>query len=180
MATGQDFGLNVPTTNVWDTSQIQSLEGESAQLKELLIRLYQNLNRVSIAINLKESAIYGLQEFVTGGSWQQMSSSVDSSQTSVYRPERRKVLNAGALANAGTITIPHGITCTPSTSITYLQAFATNPVSTFGYIPIPYASTTAVADNIELYMDGTNVYIKTAANYSAYTICYVIIQFLQN
>jgi len=181
MATGQDFGVYVPTTDVWDTSQIQSLKDESEQLKELLIRLYQNLNRLSTAANLKGSAIYDIQEFVDGSSWFQTTANTtdNPSSSSVYRPERRLVINFGALPNTGTKSVAHKIPCTTSTSFTRIYATATNPVSTFSYIPIPYSSTVSVNDNIELYVDGTNVNITTAADYSAYTICYVVLEYLQ-
>lgn len=176
---GNYYGLFVPTTNVWDTDEINNLEEESAQLKELLIRLYQNLNRISLALNLKDSAIYDLQEFVTGAGWFPGDTTTDPAFSTDFRPVYRKVLNSGALPNSGLSTIPHNITCTTATSFTKLYGVATNPVSTFKYMPLPYSSVTAVADNIELYADGTNVYIKTAANYSALTISYVIIEYIQ-
>lgn len=176
---GNYYGLYVPTTNVWDTDQIHNLEEESAQLKELLVRLYQNLNRMSLALNLKDSAIYDLQEFVTGAGWFPGDTTTDPAFSTDFRPVYRTVINFGALPNSATKSVAHNINCTTSTSFTKMYATATNPVSTFNYIPIPYASSTAVASNIELFADGTNVYIKTAANYSSYTICYVVLEYIQ-
>ena len=51
-------GLSLPTTNIWDTTEIYETEVTSDAFKELMVRLYQNLSDMSDAINLKESAYY--------------------------------------------------------------------------------------------------------------------------
>ena len=40
---------SLPTTNVWDPSQIYETEGLTEPLQELLVRLYQNLNQMALA-----------------------------------------------------------------------------------------------------------------------------------
>ena len=47
-------GMMVPTTNVWDVSQIYNLQDISPELRELFVRLYQNLNKMALAVNLKK------------------------------------------------------------------------------------------------------------------------------
>jgi hypothetical protein len=37
-----DYGMFIPTTQVWDVSEIYSTEVTSPAFKELLVRLYQN------------------------------------------------------------------------------------------------------------------------------------------
>lgn len=90
----------------------------------------------------------------------------------------RKVIDFGALPNAGVKTVAHGITFDASSSLTHLYASATDPVNLL-YIPIPYASPT-LANNIEISLDSTNVIITTGTNRSAFTICYVVIEWLKN
>jgi hypothetical protein len=91
----------------------------------------------------------------------------------------RKVLNyTTALPNTGTATIPHKITCTTSTTFTRIYATASDQ-SGFNYIPIPYASATA-ANNIELRVDGTNVYIITDSNRTNFTQTYIVLEYLQS
>src|SRR5690606_37364445 len=93
------YGLFVPTTNVWDPSPIFQLP-ESEELKLLLVRLYQNLNTVSLALNLKESGYYDTQEFVTGKVLFPNPDLNSSSQTTpIWRPICRITVDFGALPN---------------------------------------------------------------------------------
>lgn len=89
----------------------------------------------------------------------------------------RKVINFGALPNAGSKSVPHGITFSTDSVVTRLYAAASKQ-STMNYIPIPYASPT-LNECIALKADGTNITITTAIDYSAYTVCYVVIEYLK-
>jgi len=179
MATPQQFGAFVPTTNVWDVTQIYSTDVNSPEFKELLVRLYQNLNLMANVVNVKDTGYYNTQAFVNGQQFfpdPNLSSS--SSTTPVFRPVTRKVINyTTALPNTGTATIPHGIA--PNSSYTFTRIYATASDTTGkNYIPIPYASPT-LANNIELKVDGTNVYIITGSNRSNFNITYIILEYLQ-
>jgi hypothetical protein len=61
-----DIGSFVGTTNVWDVSQLYDVDINSDQFKELLVRLYQTVNNIALALNTKESGYYPLNEFMTG------------------------------------------------------------------------------------------------------------------
>lgn len=61
-----NIGLFVPTTNVWDIQNLEEGKDITPALKELLVRLYQNINAISLALNLKDSGYYVQQEFLTG------------------------------------------------------------------------------------------------------------------
>lgn len=172
------YGLYVPTTNVWDTDQIQNLPDESDQLKELLIRLYQNLNRMSLALNLKDSSIYDLQEFVNGQGWFPGNTTIDPAFGTDFRPVYRTVVNFGALPNAGVKTVAHNITCSTATSFTRIYGVATKPTSTFEYLPLPYVNLT-LNKCIQLDVSNTYVTITTGIDYSAYTVCYVVLEYIQ-
>ena len=45
-------GAFVETTQIWDASQIQEMDVNSPDFKELIIRLYQNMNKIALALNL--------------------------------------------------------------------------------------------------------------------------------
>jgi hypothetical protein len=181
MATAQNYGVFAPTTNVWDVSQINNIEGLKPELKELLVRLYQNLNIMSLVLNAKDTGYYNTQEIVNSQQWfpnPLLSSAPTMTSTAIFRPVLRTVINFGALPNAAAKTARHHIFCSSQTTFTRIYATASDTTG-LTYIPIPYASTTAVANNIEIKVDNTNVTITTAANYSNYNVCYVVLEYLQ-
>ena len=172
------YGAFNPTTDVLDVSQLYSIDVNSTEFKELLVRLYLNVNRINILSNLKDTGYYDTNEFVN--SQQYFPNPALSSTTSTmptFRPVYRKVINFGVLPNTGTKTVPHGIVVTAATSATRIYAAASDQTG-FNYIPIPYASPT-LANNIELSMNATNVTITTGSNRSNFTVCYVVLEFLQ-
>lgn len=176
MANRQNYGAFVDTTNVWDVSEIYE-STKDPQLQELLVRMYQNLNKLSLTTNVKDSAYYVQQEFVNGQSFfAPLNTSSATAQAPAMRQVFRLVVNFGALPNTATKTVAHGLTPTASWTFTRIYATATNPSTE--YIPIPYASTIA-GDNVELWIDPVNVNIRTAADYSAYTTTYVIVEYLK-
>lgn len=173
-------GVFVPTNYIWEVQQVESNEQITPDMKNLLIRLYQNIGAIALALNVKDTGQYALSEFVTGQ--QYFSNPVYNSSTAgnpALRQTYRKVINwTTALKNAGTSTIPHGITCTPTTTFTRIYAVA-NDTSGNNYIPIPYASPTD-ADAIELLLDATNVYIITGSDRTNFTITYIVLEYLQS
>jgi hypothetical protein len=168
------MGLYVPTTQVWDVQQFYDMDVNSPQFKELLVRLYQNLNNIAVALNLKESAYYMTKEFLTG----QVFFNPDTNEPEKQRPGYRQVVNFGALPAAGIQPIPHGLTLNAYTTATHIYGAATNPTTT-ELIPLPYSSTVA-GDNIEVWIDATNVNIRVAANWSTYTRCIIVIEYLKS
>jgi hypothetical protein len=175
----QFSGSFVPTTNIWDTSSIADIDVNSAQFKELLVRLYQNVNNIAIVLNSKDTGLYTNQNpFVNGQTW--FPDPALSSQTPeqpVQRQVARLVINFGALPNTGTKSVAHGLSPLGNWSFTRIYGCASDQ-SGLNYIPLPYASSTA-ANNIELYVDGTNVNVKTGSNRSSFTVTYIILEFIQ-
>jgi hypothetical protein len=170
-------GLFVPTTNLWDVSQITHLEGESPQLRELLVRLYQNLNLVSTALNLKDSGYYDLQEFLNGQLFFPNPVNPSNPSQPVYRQAFRTVVNFGALPNTGTKSVAHGIPIASGYTFTRLYGAATDP-SALSFIPLPYASPT-LASNIELRADATNVIVTTGSARSSFTATYIVLEYIK-
>lgn len=171
------YGAYTSTTNVWDVSQIYQTDVTSPEFKELLVRLYQNLNLMATLVNLKDTGYYDLQEFVCGQQYFQnpaLSSTTGTMPT--YRPVIRKTINFGQLPN-GTKSVAHGITCTSSTTFTRVYGAASD-TSGFNYISLPYASP-VLANNIELKVDATFVTIITGSNRTNFNISYIVIELLQ-
>lgn len=170
-------GPNIPTTNVWDVSDIQALQEESERLKELLVRLYQNLNNMSIALNEKDSGCYFTLGSANGQSYFPNPTLTSASTTTpISRQVIRIVINFGALPNATTKSVAHNLTPNSSWSFTRIYACASDTTG-FNYIPIPYASPTLI-NNIELKVDSTNVTIITGSNRSNFNICYVVLEYI--
>ena len=179
MPEGTRWGLFVPTTYIWDVAQLQEVDVQSPEFKELLVRLYQNINSITLALNIKDSGYYFNQEFVNGQVWfpnPAFNSSTTSDATT--RQVFRKVINFGALPDTTTNMVAHNITVTPTFSFTRIYGTATNNTGN-EFIPIPYSSASVITDNVELYVDNTYVYITTAADYSSYLTTYVILEYLK-
>ena len=178
MANSSEFGLYVPSTYIWDIQQLQSLDVNSQEFKELLVRLYQNINSITIALNLKDSAYYDTNEFINGQSWfPDPTLTSSSSTTPTFRPDYRQVVNFGALPNTATKSVAHNVAVNSAYTLTRMYAAATDPVA-LSLIPIPYASNEA-GQSIELNADATNVNITTGSNRTSYTRCVVIMEYMK-
>lgn len=171
-------GSFIPQSNIWDPSEIYA-SNLSPELKEILVRMYQNLNLMATNVNLKDTGYYVRQEFVNGQLWFPNPATNSSTPgNAASRQVFRVVVNFGALPNDTTISQPHNIPINPGFTFTRIYATATNPNTEF--LPIPYSSTTSVNDNIELWVDTTYVNIKTKIDYSAYTTTYCILEYIKS
>lgn len=170
-------GNLIQTTFVWNAQEVQNLK-INPELKRLLVQLYQNLNQVTLALNSKDTGFYNEQEFLTG---QQFFSRPGVSSTSQSAPDQRqvfrKVINFGALPNATTKSVPHNISLQAGYTFTRIYGTATNPGNSF--IPLPYASPTALNENIELEIDDTDINITTGIDRTSYTTCYIVAEYIK-
>ena len=174
----EQIGSFIPTTNIWDPTEIYSTEVTSPEFKELLVRLYQNLNLMAINLNNKDTGYYDTSEFVTGQKYFPKPGLTSlSGQTPDFRQTYRKVINFGALPNTGTTNVAHGLTVDANTIFTRIYGAVTDPAG-LSFLPLPYASSTA-ANNIELSVNNTNVTIITGSNRSAYTITYIVLEMIK-
>ena len=182
MAGTSNSGAFIPTTQVWDVAQAQDVDVKSPQFKELLVRMYQNLNIMANSVNGKDAASYGTNEFACGQMFFSNPALTSASSTvAAQRPVMRKVINFGALPNTAAKTVAHGIAPTTSFTFTRIYGTATDPANKL-YIPLPYSAATATpaVDNIELKVDTTNVSITTGKNMTAYTVAYVVLEYLKS
>ena len=165
-------GQFVPTTNVWEVSQIGSMDVNSEEFKLLLVRLYQNVNNISIALNAKDAGYYVEQEFNTG---QQFFNPTSNNQLDL-RGAFRKTVNTGALA-AGVNTVAHGLTIGSTWSFTKILGAASNTTAG-NYYPLPFASAGGAA-NIEVRLDNTNIIITNNSGVT-FTTSVIILEYLKS
>lgn len=178
MASTGGQGAFLPTTQVWDVSNIYDTDVNSAEFKELIVRLYQNLNRHALMINIKDTGYYAKEEFVNGQAFFP-DPALDSSTSSmpVMRQVIRKVIDFGPLLDTAPKQTAHGITLTSNFTFTRIYGAASDTTAPFNYIPIPYASPVA-ASNIELQVDSTFVTITTGSNRTNFDTTYVVLEYL--
>lgn len=125
-------------------------------------------------VNIKENGNYENNEILSGQQW-----FATSFTPRKNRYTYRTVVDFGPLPNASTGTKPHNISVTQTTIFTKILATATNPSTKF--IPLPYVNVTTPTDGVEIWVDATNVNIKTTtANYIAFTTCYVVLEYLKS
>lgn len=174
----EDTGLYVSSTNVWDISSFFTGELTQDQLRELFVRLYQNINNISTALNLKDSGYYDLTEFNCGQQFfpNPAQTELTANPEPLYRSVYRSVYNFGALPNTATKTMPHNLPLSTTTSTyTFTHIYGAASVPNSAGIPLPYTGTSTV----ELWIDATNINIKTSADFSAYTTTYIILEYLK-
>lgn len=142
------------------------------EISEKDLKLRQYLNDISRATNSKDSGIYDAVETVTGQRFLPTFGTQEASNAT-YRSVLRKVIDTGALPNATSKSVAHGITLNTSFSVTRIYGAATNPTNSF--IPIPFASP-VLANNISLEMNGTDIVIITGSDRTTYTRSFVIVE----
>lgn len=152
-------------------NQLPISENWPSEPNELSERLYDVYQNIANAVNSKVGGLYYPEEKITSA--QYFIPGNPQRLSNVYR----KTIDFGPIALIGVNSQPHGITFPTGAYGTHVYATATRP-SPFSIIPIPFASPTLLS-NISLEIDDTFVIITTADDYSAYTICKVVIEYVK-
>ena len=139
------------------------------QLKEQLRLQYTD---TAERLNKREISVYSPVEIQNGQTW-------FGANPQKFRNAFRKVIDFGALPNATSKSVAHNITITDQFQFTKLYAVATKPPLSPSVLPIPFSSPTLI-NNISLELDSTNVIITTGIDRTAYTRCYVVLEYLKN
>lgn len=145
-------GSFIPTTNIWDVGHFYEVEVGSTEFKELLVRLYQNVNNIAIVLNAKCSGYFINEEFVNG----KLYFNPTTNDPMQLRPGFQKTINTGSLG-AGITAVNHGITVTNTLKWMFISGAATNTGTLVGY-PITFAG--AAGNNIEVRTTATQVVIN--------------------
>lgn len=126
-------------------------------------------------VNIKENGNYELNEILTAQQWFNPVNNLNTQQK-LYT--FRKVINFGVLPNAGTKSVAHNIAVTNKTVFTKIIGTATNPA--VQSVPLPYVNVGTPADGVELWLDPTNVNIKTTtANWIGFITVYIILEYIK-
>lgn len=142
-----NLGMFVPTTVIYDAQRMQQADVNSKEFKELIVRLYQTINTISLALNAREIGHYPLEEFVTGNLYYNPSSAAVSD----LRPIFRTTYDTGPVIAGPNPGIPHGLSITSSWQPVHIYGVAWDSANTVSY-PMPNA-------DIAVYIDATNIVI---------------------
>lgn len=172
----QQSGSFIPTTQVWDVSQLYQIEDISPQLKELLVRMYQNLNRMAINVNLKDTGYYDIRPFVDSCLWfPNPLYNSSTGKTPTWRAELRNVIYLTSLP-PGITNTPHNIFISPTTTFTKCISGMANDTVGSRYYPI---GSSGPGVDISATLDATNLILvnNTAITFN---FTYVILHWIEN
>lgn len=164
-------GSFVPTTNVWDIGRLFEVDVNSDEFKELLVRLYQNVNNISLVLNTKDTAYYLTKEFNSS----MVLFNPLSTNPLDLRTGYRVVINIGALA-AGVTNTNHNLAITNTWKFVKINGAASN-TATLQYYPLPFAG--AAGNNIEVTVNATQVVINNASGV-VFTDAYVVLEYVKS
>lgn len=137
---------------------------------ELFIGINKMYEDISTRLNVKDVAIYNLVEVVTGQNW------FTAGNPQIFRLGFRTVYNIGPIAAGATSTTAHNLTGV--TAFTFINGAAITDFP--DNRPIPFASVTAVNQQIEIEVDATNITIKNGAAAPNITSAIVVLEYLKN
>lgn len=164
-------GAFVPTTNEWDVGRLYEVNVNSDEFKELLVRLYQNVNIISLVLNLKSTGYYLNVEF--GNSNQYYNLTIPAQ----FRPGFQISVDTGAL-NAGVKSVPHGLSPQTPTLWKAMKIYGGATIAaTPAFYPLPFAS--ATGNNIEVTITATNVVINNQSG-QTFTDSTVTFEYVKN
>lgn len=182
MATPEQInaGAFIQTSEVLDMQLLYSLNTNSREFREVIIRMRQVINNISLLLNVKDTGYYPRSEFVTGQLFfpNPLLNPSSTSQIAAYRQTYRIAINFGSLPNTATKSVAHGLGPTVKWTFTRIYGAASDTTG-LQYIPLPYASPT-LANNISLDVDATNVNITTGSDRTNFDTCYVILEYMKN
>lgn len=139
--------------------------------------LVEALKRISYAVNVREIGSFVEEEVLTGIQFIPGVNATPEEVPNEFRDVLRIVIDCGALPNATTLTIPHGINYDANFSLVNLYLSATDPIGLTSF-SVQYWS--IAGGDITVSLDATNVIITTGSDYSAYTTSYAIIEYMLN
>lgn len=176
MPLSTDNGLFIPNTEVFNTDQFGKDMTPEEIANYFYILQFLSYNNLANAINFKESGFYVPIEFVTCQQWFKQSG---SSANNPFSFGWRIVINFGALPNAGTKSVAHNIKGLTAGKYSWTKIMGSATDAAGNGIPLPFSSP-VLNENISLTVDITQVHITTAIDYSAFTNCYIILEYLKD
>lgn len=142
----------------------------SEDLSQLLIQLTNLYNKISTAVNLRDISIYDLTQVINGQQW------FNPANEQKKRFGFRQVYNIGGITAGTTSTTPHNI----SNISGFTSIYGACTTSIPDYRPIPFASTTALNQQIQITVTPTNIVIINGSASPNITSCIVVLEYLLN
>ena len=176
MASSNKFIGGLPTTQIWDPSEIEKMDVNTPEFKRFLLSMHQNMNSMAMAVNEKASGTMSSQDTVVG---QVDLGGVNASTTfpsgKTVFDLYRKVINYGPIENeAGgskTFSVPHNIpqSLNGNLAVVSLSCVANRLYGASGgrvvSTPIPFvdaANAAVFSDlrNATVWLDGPNINLR--------------------
>jgi hypothetical protein len=145
-------GVFVQQSPIFDVGELQDVDLNSENFRELLVRLYQQMTNISIVLNLKTSGYYTNTEFVTSELYFAPDNNPANMRSIFMMTVDTGVINPGL--NPG---IPHGLTIASTWRFISIYGAANN-TSTNNYYSLPYAA----AAGIEVRLNATDIVIDNS------------------
>jgi len=137
-------------------------------LVEMLKKITNSLNSKEVGFFLDEELLSG-KAFIPGAT-------LPGNNPGIFRQVLRKVVDFGALPNAGLKSVPHGIVYDANFTLVQLFGAATDPI---GLQSIGIGHAAAPPNQVEIFLDAVNINIVTGSNRSAFTRTFIVIEYLQ-
>jgi len=166
------LGAFVPTTDVWDIGEIYETDVKSNEFKELLVRLYQNINNIANVLNIKTTGYYINVETNSSNQYYNLANPTDPLN---QRAGFICTVDIGALAS-GITSVNHGLSVTNTWKWMKIYGAATNSATPVGY-PLPFAG--ASGNNIEVAVTATQVVINNQSG-NTFTDATVILEYVKS
>ncbi len=178
-----ELGLFLETTTIFDVPEIDS----QPELRDFLVKLTQSVGSIQKAVNLKDTGIYTLDEFVCGKTffpsnllplWA-TTNPTSTQRRQIYRKEFLIPLLGGLLA--GDNLWPHNLGINlPVDSIWSMTDIygTTNDIVNRVYYPLPFVG--AAGDSISLWVDANNIHINSAAPQPNFQLTYVCVEYVKH
>lgn len=158
---------NIPSQDF--NQQIPVFDALPDSWEESKVALVERLRKMTNAINIRPVGWYLDTETITGKRYIPSSGSVE------YREISRFTKELGALPNATTKNVAHGLSNVNSNFLLTAMWGAASSDSPLSFIPVPHISVSG--GGVEISMDATNFIIKTTSDYSNYNNSVIIIEY---
>lgn len=140
---------------------------------QVLTDLYK---RIANCVNTKEGGLFSLQELYS--SQQYFIIGNPNNFRNVYRTTFDMVdLNGGPITAGSTVTFAHNIVGIKAP--THIYGGATNSDAPVKFLPLPYVSATLITDQIQIYLDPTNVTLINGATQTDLTQAYIVAEYVK-
>ncbi len=158
---------NIPSQDF--NQQIPVFDALPDSWEESKVALVERLRNMTNAINIRPVGWYVDTEIVTGKKY------IPSSGNVVYREISRFTKELGALPNATTKNVAHGLSNVNSNFLLTAMWGSASSNSPLSFVSLPHVS---VSDaGVEISMDATNFVIKTTSDYSNYNNSVITVEY---